>query len=385
VIDLDELARAGIRDAHGRRGLLEYLDSLGFSAEELVEAEREGRLFALAGDVLMRSGRRVHSLRSAAEALGRPLADVEQAWAALGLTVTDADQIALTEADVDGLRTWSDLAATTGAASALGVLRVLGATMARFAEAESSAIRAGAPDIQLNHTHDELATARAYAGAAGFVPRVGRLIDAVHRQHLESARMYFETVLTDTSPTVLCGVGFVDLSGFTALTQLLTPGELSELLSVFSASVSDVVHADGGRVVKFIGDAVMWVSPTPDRLATAAADLVEHPKAREAGVQVRAGLAYGPVLALDGDYFGNAVNLAARLVASAEPEQILMTADLHEQLPEWPATPVAPLALRGFAEPVQAYALCRPVATTVEAGGGPCDEQVSPTGKYRHP
>jgi class 3 adenylate cyclase len=366
VIDLDELAAAGIRDAHGRRALLEDLDSRGFSTQEMVEAEREGRLFALAGDALMRSGRRVHSLRTVATALDRPLADIEQAWAALGLTVTDPDQIALTEADLEALRTWSDLSAAVGAASSLGVLRVLGATMARFAEAESSAIRGGVPEIQINHTHDEAATARAYAGVAGFVPRIGKLIDAVHRQHLESARMYFEAVISDASATVLCGVGFVDLSGFTALTQLLTPAELSELLSEFSASVSDVVHADGGRIVKFLGDAVMWVSPTPRQLATVAADLVQHPKAREAGMQVRAGIAFGPILALDGDYFGNAVNLAARLVAAAEPEQLLATVDVHDQLPDWPATPVAPLTLRGFDQPVQAYALCRPAATTAE-------------------
>ncbi len=369
MIDLDELAAAGIRDAHGRRRLLEYLDSVGFTASEMVEAEREGRLFALAGDASIRSGKRVHSLRTVAEALGRPLPDIEQAWAALGLTVTDADQIALTEADLEGLRTWSELSAAAGPASSLGVLRVLGATMARFAEAESSAIRASVPNIQINHTHDEAATARAFADVAAFVPRIGRLIDAVHRQHLESARMYFEEVIGDASSTVMCGVGFVDLSGFTALTQVLAPAELSELLSVFSSTVSDVVHADGGRIVKFIGDAVMWVSPTPQRLATVAADLVEHPKAREAGLQVRAGIAFGPILALDGDYFGNAVNLAARLVAAAEPEQILATGEVHTALTDWRGEPVAPLALRGFDEPVQAYALHRPAATTVGTGG----------------
>jgi class 3 adenylate cyclase len=371
VIDLDKLAAAGIRDAHARRELLEYLDSLGFSTDELVAAEREGRLFALAGDVLMRSGRHVHSIRTAAAALGRPIAEIEQAWAALGLTVVDADQIALSGVDVEALRTWSDLSAAAGPAASLGVLRVLGATMARFAEAESSAIRAGVPEIQMDHTHDELATARAYAGVAAFVPRIGTLIDAVHRQHLESARMYFEDVVRDTSATVVCGVGFVDLSGFTALTQLLTPAELSELLSEFSATVNDVVHADGGRVVKFIGDAVLWVSPTVERLATAAADLVEHPKAREAELQVRAGLAYGPTLALDGDYFGNAVNLAARLVASAEPEQILATGVVRDELPEWTADALAPLTLRGFHDPVQAYALRRPAATVgVTVRGG---------------
>ena len=66
------------------------------------------------------------------------------------------------------------------------------------------------------------------------------------------------------------------------------------MLTEFGATVSDVVHADGGRVVKFLGDAVMWVSPNPERLAKAAIDLVDHPRAREAGLQVRAGLGYGP-------------------------------------------------------------------------------------------
>jgi class 3 adenylate cyclase len=358
-MDLDALEAAGIRDAHARRGLLEYLDGLGFTTEEMAAAERHGRLFALSGDAVMRSGPPVHSLRSAAQALGRPLEEIEHAWAALGLTVADADHIALSEADVEGLRTWSDLSAVAGADTSFGVLRVLGASMARLAEAESSAIRAGVPAIQINYTDDELTTARAYETVTVFVPRIGRLIDAVHRQHLESARMYFEEVLRDTSPTVVCGVGFVDLSGFTSLTQLLTPAELSGLLSEFSGTVSDVVHADGGRVVKFIGDAVMWVSPTAAQLAQAAVDLVDHPRARDTGLEVRAGLSFGPLLALDGDYFGNAVNLAARLVAAAEPGQILASEDLRSELDGWATEPTAPLTLRGFEKPVQAYALGR--------------------------
>ena len=72
-------------------------------------------------------------------------------------------------------------------------------------------------------------------------------------------------------------------------------------------------------MVKFLGDAVMWVSSDPERLAKIALDLVDHPRAREEGIQVRAGLGYGEILAISGDYFGNAVNLAARLVAAAAP------------------------------------------------------------------
>ncbi|EUA65705.1 adenylate and Guanylate cyclase catalytic domain protein [Mycobacterium xenopi 4042] len=209
----------------------------------------------------------------------------------LGLTVADLDTAALSQADVDGLATWLALRARLGNDAADGFMRVLGATVARLAEAESSMIRAGQPDLWLGHSHDELATAKAYREATEFVPRMGTLIDAVHRHHLVSTRTFIEGLLAGRSAGLVCGVGFADLSGFTALTQMLTPAELSAMLTEFGAAVTDVVHADGGRVVKFIGDAVMWVSSTPEQLARAALDLVDHPRAREVGLRVRAGLA----------------------------------------------------------------------------------------------
>jgi class 3 adenylate cyclase len=255
------------------------------------------------------------------------------------------------------MATWVAMKNLMSADGAFGFLRVLGAAMARLAEAESTVVRVGSPDLQMGHSHDELITAQAYRSVAEFVPRVGALIDAVHRHHLTSARAHFEGVIRDTSESVVCGIGFADLSGFTALTQQLTPAELSTVLNEFSATVTDVVHADGGRVVKFIGDEVMWVSSTPELLARAALDLVDHPNAREAGLQVRAGLGYGEVLAINGDYFGNMVNLAARLVTAAEPGQILATAAVRDELPEWPAVVQEPLTLKGFDDPVTAYDL----------------------------
>jgi class 3 adenylate cyclase len=152
-------------------------------------------------------------------------------------------------------------------------------------------------------------------------------------------------------------VGFADLSGFTALTQRLTPAELSELLVDFGGTVSDLVHTDGGRLVKFIGDEVMWVTSSPDLLMKVAVDLVEHPQAQEAGLQVRAGLGFGSVLAIGGDYFGTPVNLAARLVAAAAPGQILASTDVRDELPDWPAARLDPLLLKGFDDPVLAYDL----------------------------
>jgi class 3 adenylate cyclase len=344
-LDFDALEAAGIAEPRSRAGLLDYLAGLGFTVDEMAEAERNGRLFGLAGDVLLRSGPPIYTLRTAAESIGVDLAEVGRGWAMLGLTVADPDTPAMRM--------------QMGPDAADGFLRVLGANMARVAEAISSMIRTSLPKMWLGLTGDELSTAQVYRGAAEFVPRLGAMIDAVHRQHLVSTRTFIEAVVSGPSASLECGVGFADLSGFTALTQTLTPAELSAMLTEFGATVSDVVHADGGRVVKFIGDAVMWVSPNPERLARAAIDLVDHPRAREAGLQVRAGLGYGQIVAINGDYYGNAVNLAARLVAAAAPAQILATADLHEQLPQWPAVVQEPLQLKGFDAPVIAYELGR--------------------------
>lgn len=353
----EELEAAGIANPRERADLVKYLHELGFTVDEMADAERRGRLFGLAGDVLAWSGRPVYTLQTASEVLGLSAEDVAQAWALLGLTVAGPDVPALSQADVDALATWVAIKTVVGEDGALGLLRVLGAAMARLAEAESTMIRAGMPDIQMTHTHDELATAQAYRAVAEFVPRLGALIDTVHRHHLTSARTYFEGVIQDTSAAVTCGIGFADLSSFTALTQSLTPAQLSELLNEFGATVADVVHADGGRVVKFIGDAVMWVSSSPERLVTAAVHLVDHPRAREAELRVRAGLAYGTVLAINGDYFGNPVNLAARLVAAAAPGQILAASELRDKLPDWPAVAHGPLTLKGFDAPLTAFEL----------------------------
>jgi adenylate cyclase len=357
VVDLDALQAAGIANARDRAGLIDYLDRLGFTAEDMVEAERRGRLFGLAGDVLQWSGRPVFNLGTAADALGVPVEDLAHAWDALGLTVTDPAAPLMSQADIDGLATWVNLRKVAGDDAALNFLRVVGASMARLAEASGTMIRMAEPDLLMTHSQDELTTARAYRAVAELVPGISSLIDSVWRHQITSARTYFEGIITDASASVICGVGFADLSGFTALTQRLSPTELSDLLVEFGGAVSDLVHGDGGRVVKFIGDEVMWVTATPEVLAKVAIDLVEYPRAREAGLQVRAGLGYGSVLALGGDYWGTPVNLAARLVAAAAPGQVLASTDVRDELGEWPAIPQDPLTLKGFDEPVTAYDL----------------------------
>lgn len=357
MVDFDALEAAGIANARERAALIEYLADLGFTAQEMVDAERRGRLFGLAGDVLQWSGRPIYTLQEAAGELAVTVDELAQAWSALGLSAGDADQPVFSQVDIDGLAFWVAMRTAVGEDTTLTLLRVLGASMARLAEAGSTAMRVGLPDIQMDHTGDELRTAQAYRSVGEFIPRLAVLIDVVFRHHTISARTYFESVVRDASTSVVCGVGFADLTGFTSLTQRLTPNELSELLVEFAAAVSEVVLTDGGRVVKFIGDEVMWVSSTPEQLAKVARDLVEHPRARQSGLQVRAGLGYGSVVAVGGDYFGTPVNLAARLAAAAAPGQILASSDVRDKLVGWPSMPQEPLLLKGFDGPVTAYDL----------------------------
>lgn len=356
VVDWDALEAAGVADARARMPLINYLDSLGFTVEQMAEAEQRGRLFGLAGDVLGWSGPPIHSLTSAAAELGVPVADVERAWTLLGLSVADRDTPALSHADVDALATWAAMRDRLGDAVE-GFLRVLGATMARLAEAESSMIRVNQPDVWLGHTQDELTTARAWRSTAAFIPRIGAVIDVVHRHHQVSTRTFLEGLAAGPSAGIVVGVGFADLSGFTALTRVLTYQQLSALLAEFGSTVAEVVQANGSRVVKFIGDEVMWVSSTPQQLARTAIELVTHPDADAAGLRVHAGLAFGEVVPMLGDYFGNPVNLASRLAHAAGPDQILITGDLRELLADSPARELDPLHLKGFDEPAAVYDL----------------------------
>jgi class 3 adenylate cyclase len=132
--------------------------------------------------------------------------------------------------------------------------------------------------------------------------------------------------------------------------------QLSKLLAVFEETASDTVHDAGGRVVKFLGDAVMFVAPTARVLARIACELVGHPSAREACLEVRAGMAFGDVLAQDGDYFGPPVNLAARLVATADPGQVLASPAAASLLgDDHVVTELEPRLLRGIEAPVTPY------------------------------
>jgi class 3 adenylate cyclase len=364
-VDLQALRAAGLYEptspaASERLELLEFLTEEGCTIEEMQVAHSRGRLFALAGDKRIRPVVGLATLREAATRLEADPEVVLRAWRTFGLPDNGLDAPLLTDADVEALQTYLDVRTFLGEETALGVSRVVGAALARITEAESSAMRSGMQVIDLGVTGDEVVTARAYNAVTQLVPRIGRMLDAMHRQHLEATRVHFEDIDREVEDRAAfrCGVGFADLSGFTRLSQQLTLSGLSQVLSVFEEAATETVQAGGGRIVKFLGDAVMWVSAEPDALARIASALATHPRAAAAGIEVRAGVAYGRVLAQDGDYFGPPVNLASRLVSVADPGQVLAAGDLVDVLgPGWLSVPGPPRELRGFDELVRPHVL----------------------------
>jgi class 3 adenylate cyclase len=342
-------------DAAQRLELLEYLVTLGCTIEEMVAADQRGRLFALSGDRITIPGRDEFSLQDIAERTGADLETIVKIWRALGFVEPAPDEGVACEADVAAIQTAVELAGVMGLPTALGVCRVIAASLARVSDAISSAVRGRLPDLALEVAGSEVATARTFGAVAEFVPRVGQALDTLFRHHLENARMNWErTDSGDLAATggVRVGIGFADLSGFTGLTESLSLPELSNLLTVFEEVADDIVREQHGRVVKYIGDAVMYVTPDAASAVRVAQGLLDA--AQQRGMQARAGVAAGIVLALEGDFFGPVVNLAARLTAMAEAGDVLLTAEVAGRLDDGVTTvALGAREVRGFTQQVE--------------------------------
>ncbi|HVT20412.1 MAG TPA: adenylate/guanylate cyclase domain-containing protein [Mycobacteriales bacterium] len=359
-MDLGEYEAAGLYDpyapdAEDRAELIAYLVEIGCTIEEMVAADAHGRLFALGGDRIIVPGRDQFSLADVTAETGASIGDVRAVWRALGF-VEAADEVPVASPeDLEAIRTVINLSALVGLPAALGVGRVVASSMARVADAISAAVRTSSPQLSLGFSGSEAVTARTFTGVAGAVPRVGQALDAVFRHHLEAARRHWERSdsadLLDVGGVRL-GVGFADLSGFTGMTENLTMAELSSLLTVFEEVADSIVRAEDGRVVKYIGDAVMYVAHDAAAAVRIAQSLLASAEMR--GMQARAGVTVGVVLALEGDYFGPVVNLAARLVSMAGPGEVLVTDEVLARLEEKvEAVTLGPRVVRGFSNAIE--------------------------------
>ncbi len=148
--------------------------------------------------------------------------------------------------------------------------------------------------------------------------------------------------------------GFIDLSGFTAFTELHGDEEAVELLSAFRALVRDICSRRGVRIAKWLGDGAMLVCVDPTPLLEALLEIQFVGETRSLRLAVRCGVSSGPVILHEGDdYIGHAVNVAARLCDLAPGGQALATPALADALPPWGETVATEaVSLRGLERPI---------------------------------
>lgn len=249
--------------------------------------------------------------------------DTDQAravWAALGFAQVSPGERAFTARDVDALRTAIVLrnSGVVDQDTLLVLARAMGQGLARLAEAQVDIFRAQAGGLR----PDE-AQAAALAGASEVLPGLERLVVLVWRRQFAAATERSLTALVDDGHPVLA-VGFVDLVGYTQTTRESDVADLRRLLERFERETSLRVTACGGRVVKTLGDAVLYVADSVVGAAEVALETVDAHERDTALPEVRAGVALGPVLTRLGDVFGDPVNLASRLTTEARPSSVLV-------------------------------------------------------------
>jgi class 3 adenylate cyclase len=154
---------------------------------------------------------------------------------------------------------------------------------------------------------------------------------------------------------------FTDIEGSTTLTQRLGDAKAQEVLRTHNAIIRDALKANGGSEVKALGDGFMASFSSAARALECAIAIqrafAAHNEAAEEPINVRIGLNAGEPIAEEGDLFGTAVNLAARIAAQAEGGEILV-ANVVRELAAGKGFLFADrgdTALRGFEDPVRLY------------------------------
>jgi class 3 adenylate cyclase len=363
-IDPAELERLGLYDpddAHAaeRLELIEYLLSLGATVEDLVEARDE--LPVVASVVALRPAGERFTLSEAAARAGMPVEKAVQIWRASGLPEPGPyDRVCMAE-DVEVFMTFLAGEELLGQAVAMQMARVVGAAMARVADAAVSAfaVQLGAPTLAQDPTG--LALARANTEATALVPWLSHALNVMLRRHFQVSRrpLDADSGLVRGYDSQDLAVGFIDLVDSTRLVQQLSIRELGAALTEFDVCAIDTVVAGGGRLVKLIGDEAMFIAPDAATACAIALDLADSLAAHPVLPAARGGLAAGEVLSREGDYFGPAVNLAARAVKLADPGCVLASADVARAADAYRFAAVGAQRLKGFDEPVELFRLER--------------------------
>lgn len=335
-------------------GIVRLLFELGLTTEDLVDED----LTYLAGPIMIRPDATVPR-----QLLGehRDPEFARRSALALGFGYDDETGL-LTPAEIDAILFFESLRPLLGDDDLLALLRALGSAMSKLARSVVSSLRVNYEMPILEESGSLVEVARSYSTLVDeMLPKFLDATSAVLRRHLALITAQPTVWNVDSSGVATLEtltVGFIDLVGFTSFTEKAGPKQFVEALTAFEAQVNEVVVGTGGTLVKMLGDEAMFVAPTPSAGISIARRLLELRLVEEGPSSVRIGLAAGEVVASGGDFFGTPVNVAARVVAQATPDTIIVTkavaASAHA------STVFASLGaheLRGISDPVELFRL----------------------------
>lgn len=287
-------------------------------------------------------------------------------WRAMGFAEVPEEELAFGEDDVDMATSLAELleSGTVEDRDVLRLARVLGASFFRIAEAQVDLF--DRPELIAPAGSDAgtgpgptAVDARHGAPASIVVePELLRMFEAslvyVWRRHLLAAlgrRLDLDAVdassehpvghgdgtdpetrddLSDTeevAPDHMADsltVGFADIVGFSKMSKTMSGDALADLVDAFEAAALEVVGSNGGRVVKFIGDAVMFVAADLATGVGIGLDLQDRAARADPPISLHCGVAHGPGVTMGGDVFGPTVNLASRLTDVARKGTVVV-------------------------------------------------------------
>lgn len=263
-----------------------------------------------------------------AEQAGVPLELAQELWRQLGFAHVTDETVAFTESDVEALQLTIDLMrmGILPPESQAALVRTWGRSYARLAEWQISLL-AG---VAVDGPNPEVRLAEL---AAGVLPRVEALQSYVWRRHLSSASNRLLTTGTPSNPEREMAVCFVDIVGYTTRSKSLEEDALVEWIEGFEQVATGTVIDHGGRVIKTIGDEILFTTDEPAAAVEIALALTERGSDEDDPFpSVRAGIAYGLVVSRLGDVFGSTVNIAARLTSVAKPGTVVIDRGAHDEL-----------------------------------------------------
>jgi adenylate cyclase len=342
-----------------RAELLAALHADGVPVDELRAAIAEGRLALLPAERALGTGGTLTS-REVAEIAGVELAALEAVRRAAGLPLPPPDVAELGELDIVGARALAQF--LSGGLPLDGLIeasRVFGEATAHAAAAAGTLANATIP--QPGDTEHAFAL-RLAAATRELTPPAAELLGVMYRLHnRENLRQQMidaeELAAGRRSDVHDVSVGFCDLVGFTRLGEGVPATDLGAIATRLAALAAEVAEPPV-RLVKTIGDAVMFVAPEPAPLLDTALGLMEV--AEREGEQfpaLHAGAAHGPALRRWGDYYGGPVNLAARLTERARPASLITDTAVRERAGDagflW--SEAGPKRLKGMTEPTAVW------------------------------